>query len=311
MKIEVKKLDSTKRELNIEVSGDTVKNKFEDVFTRIAKSAKVAGFRPGHAPRDILEKHYSSSAHEQVLKELVPDIYHEAIKKEGLEVIELPQITDVKLDRIKLSFKAIVEVSPEITIKNYRRQKISYKNIMVTPEEIKRNIDSLKESRKIDPVRNTKSIGEENKISNGVDVIDDRFARSLGYPNLSELEKAVERQIFLQKENQQRENLENEILQNITAELDFKLPQSMVERQLQDLIRRAKMDLALKGVAREEIEKHEKKISDDLEPEARKQVKIYLVLAGIAKKENIPLDDNMPARVIEFLLKEADWQLTN
>jgi len=292
MKIEVKKLDSTKREINIEINDDTVKNKFEDVFARIAKEAKVAGFRPGHAPRDILEKHYSSSAHEQVLKELVPDVYNEAIKKEGLDVIELPQITDVKLDRIKLTFKAIVEVSPEIPLKNYKRQKIDYKNITVTPEEIKRNIDSLRESRK-------------------TDVIDDRFARSLGYPNLAELEKAVERQIFLQKENQQRENLENGIVQNITGELDFKLPQSLVDRQLQDLVRRAKMDLALKGVVREEIEKHEKKISDDLEPQARKQVKVYLVLAEIAKKENIPMDDNMSARVIEFLLKEADWQLTN
>jgi FKBP-type peptidyl-prolyl cis-trans isomerase (trigger factor) len=93
--------------------------------------------------------------------------------------------------------------------------------------------------------------------------------------------------------------------------MDFKLPQSLLNRQLQDLVRRAKMDLALKGVAREEIEKHEKKISDDLEPQAHRQVKNYLVLAEIAKKENIPVDDNMPQRVIEFLLKEAEWQVTN
>ena len=108
MKAEVKKIDNTKREINIEVSGDIVKNKFEDVFKRIAKEAKVPGFRPGHAPRDILEKHFTSSAHEQVLKELVPDLYNEAIKKEELDVIELPEVTDVKLDGNSLSFKATV-----------------------------------------------------------------------------------------------------------------------------------------------------------------------------------------------------------
>jgi len=310
MKIEVKKLDSIKREINIEVSDDVVKNKFEDVFKRIAKDAKIPGFRPGHAPRDILEKHFASSAHEQVLKELVPDVYNEAIKKEGLDVVELPEISEVKLDRITLSFKAIVEVNPEIAIKNYKGQKANYKNITVTPEEIKRNIESLKESRKIDPIRNTESIGEENKVSNGVDVIDDSFARGLGYPNLSELEKAVERQIFLQKENQQRQNIENEIVQNITKDLDFKLPRSLVKRQLQELLRHAKVDLALKGFPREKIEEQEQEISKNLEPEAEKQVKVYLVLAEIARRENIPLDDNMPARVIEFLLKEADWQVT-
>lgn len=291
MKIEVKKLDSTKRELNIEVSDDVVKNKFEDVFKRIAKDAKIPGFRPGHAPRDILEKHFASFTHEQVLKELVPDVYNEAIKKEGLDVVELPEISEVKLDRIKLSFKAIVEVSPEIAVKNYKGQKANYKNITVTPEEIKRSIDSLKESRKID-------------------VIDDSFARGLGYPNLSELEKAIERQIFLQKENQQRQNIENEIVRNITKDLDFKLPQSLFKRQLQELLRQAKVELALKGFPREKIEEQEKEMSKNLEPEAEKQVKVYLVLAEIARRENIPLDDNMPGRVIEFLLKEADWQLT-
>jgi len=45
-----------------------------------------------------------------------------------------------------------------------------------------------------------------------------------------------------------------------------------------------------------------------LEPEAKAQVKVYLVLAAIAKKENIPIDDHMPRKTMEFLLKEADWQ---
>lgn len=289
MRTEVKKIDSTKREISIEVSGDIVKNKFEDVFKRVAKDAKVPGFRLGHAPRDILEKHYSSSAHDQVLKELVPDVYNEAIGKVGLDVIELPQIFDVKLDRSKLSFKATVEVSPEIAIKNYKGKNVNYKKITVTPDEIKRNIDSLKETRK-------------------VDTVDDSFARSLGYPNLSELEKALERQIFIQKENQQRQKIENEIVQDLTKDLDFKLPQSLVNRQLQDLVRHAKVDLALKGLPREKIDEQEETLSKELEPEAKKQVKVYLVLVEIAKRENIPLDDNMPRRVIELLLKEANWQ---
>lgn len=288
MKAEVKKIDNTKREINIEVSGDIVKNKFEDVFQRIAKDAKVPGFRPGHAPRDILEKHFTSSAHEQVLKELVPDLYNEAIKKEELDVIELPEVTDVKLDRNSLSFKATVEVSPQINIKNYKGQKVNYKNISVSPDELKRNIDSLKEARKIN-------------------TIDDSFAKGLGYPNSADLEKAIERQLILNKENQERSRIENELIENLTKDLDFKIPQSLVKRQLQDLVRQTKVDLALRGVAGEKIDEQEEALFKELQPEARKQVKVYLVLAEIAKKENIPQDDSMPRRVMEFLLKEANW----
>jgi len=288
MKTEVKKLDSNKREISIEVSGDIVKNKFEDVFAQISKEAKIPGFRPGHAPRDILEKNYSSHAQELVMKELIPEVYNQAIDKEGLEVIELPNISDVKLDRTTLSFKAQVEISPEIPVKNYKGTKVNYKKIEVSTDAIKRNIDSIKEARKID-------------------VVDDNFARCLGYLNLAELEKTMEKQIYLQEENLQRQKIEKEIIDNITAGLDFKLPQSLVNRQLQDLVRQAKLDLALKGMPREKIEEQEKTIIQQLEPEAKSQVKVYLVLSAIAKKENIPIDEHMPRKVMEFLLSQANW----
>jgi len=64
----------------------------------------------------------------------------------------------------------------------------------------------------------------------------------------------------------------------------------------------------MKGVPRDKIEEQEKLILEGIQPQAKKQVKIYLVLAQIAKKEGISIDDHMPAKVMEFLLKEADWQ---
>lgn len=289
MKTEVKKLDNLKREISVEVSGDIVKNKFEEVFKKISQEAKVPGFRPGHAPMDIIEKHYGSHAHEQVLKELIPDVYNEAINKESLDVIELPEISEVKLDRANLSFKATVEISPEIALKNYKGLKINYKKVSVTADEVKRSIDSLKESRKLDS-------------------IDDNFARSLSYPSLADLERAFENQIFLQKEKQQRQDTESQIVETLLKETEFKVPQSLVSRQLQDLIRQAKVDLAMKGMTREKIDEQEKELTKNLESEAKKQVQVYLILAEIAKKENIALDDYMPHHVMEFLLKSADWK---
>jgi FKBP-type peptidyl-prolyl cis-trans isomerase (trigger factor) len=182
-----------------------------------------------------------------------------------------------------------VEVSPEIQVRNYKGMKVNYKKVTVSPEEIKRSIDALKESRKADNV-------------------DDKFARGLSYPDVAELEKAVERQIFLQKENQERQRIEGALVEGITGGLEFKLPDSLVERQVQELLRQAKIDLAMKGIARETIEAQEKELRKKLEPEAKSQVKVYLVLSEIAKKENIPQDDQLPRRVIEFLLREADWE---
>lgn len=288
MKTEVKKIDATKRRLSIEISGDIVKNKFEEVFKRIAKDAKVRGFRPGCVPRDILEKHYASLANQEVLKELIPDVYNQVVLKEKLDCLGSPDISEVKLARDSLSFNATVEVNPEIKLKNYKGIKVNYQKIEVSPEEIKRNIDSLKVAKKVDN-------------------LDDSFAKSLGYPNLAELEKAVQWQIFMQKDNLQRHKIENEIIQNITQDLNFKLPPSLVNQQLQSEVWQAKLDLVLKGVTHKEIEEQEKTLLQELKPQAERRVKVYLVLAEIAKKENIPLDEHMPQRVMEFLLREADW----
>lgn len=292
MKTEVKKVDSTKREIHIEVSPEVVKNKFDDVFTRLGKEAKVAGFRPGSAPRDILEKHFSSQAQEQVLRELIPEVYRQAIENEKLDVIELPDIFDVKLEREILTFKARVEIAPEIKISRYRGINISYQKISVLDDEVKRSLDALKESRKLDD-------------------LDDGFARSLGYPDLAQLREAIQRQLYIQKENLQRQKIESEIIEKLMKDLDFKVPQSMVNRQLEELVKQAKVDMALKGLAPEKITEQENALNKDLEPVARNQVKIYLVLSEIAKKENIPLDEHMSRKVIELLFKEADWRIAS
>lgn len=291
MKTEVKKIDTTKREISIAVTGETLKNKFEEVYKKIGQEAKVPGFRPGNAPRDILEKHFSSQVRQRVIEELIPDVYSKAVEKEGLEVIDLPNISEVRLDNQAeaLSFKATIEVRPEINLKGYKKIKVNYKKTAVALDEIKRHLEALKEARKVDS-------------------LDDNFAKRLGYAALSELEKAIEKQIFMQKDNLQRQKIENEMLQDLTKDLDFKIPDSLIKRQLEDLVRQTKLDLALKGVAREEIEAEVEKLRQDLGPQAKKQVKIYLVLAEIAKRENIAMDDHMPHQVIEFLLQEADWQ---
>ena len=75
------------------------------------------------------------------------------------------------------------------------------------------------------------------------------------------------------------------------------------------MVRQTKIDLAMKGVPRDKIDEQDKLLLDGITPDAKKQVRIYLILSQIAKKENIIIDDHMPRKVMEFLLREADWQI--
>jgi len=288
VKTSVKKIDASKRELSIEVNGDIVAKKFDEVYARLANEVKVDGFRPGKAPRNVLEKHHSALANERVLNELIPVVCDDALKNEKLDAVELSQIKDVELKPDFLSFKATLEIKPLIPLREYRGIKLDYQKIAVTDEDINKAKEGIKEARKAKD-------------------IDDSLAKSLGYANAQELEEFLKNNLYVQKESQQHNQLENQIIEKLLKDVDFEVPVSMVGRQLKDMLHHTKIDLSMRGASKEQIEAEEENITKRLEPAAEKQVKIYLIFEEIAKKENIPIDNAMPRKVMEFLLSQANW----
>ncbi|MGD9014752.1 MAG: trigger factor [Candidatus Omnitrophota bacterium] len=291
MKTEVKKTGEHKRELTVQVQGDIVREKFNQVYKRINKEAKVPGFRSGNVPRDILEKHYSQMAQEGVLKELLPEVYNQALGEVELKPVSMPEISQVNLDKDNLSFKANFEVKPKIDLKNYKRLKAEYKPIKVSMDEVNQALDKLKK--------------DYQQMS------DQDFVHSLGYSDRESLSRAVERQIYLEKARTQQVNLENGIIQQLLEQVNFQIPPSLVNQQLERLTKQAQVDLALRGMKKEDIEKQDSALRESLKSESEKQVRIFLVLEEVARRENIALDDKMTKEVIEFLLRQADWKETN
>lgn len=288
MKVEAKKLDASKVQLDIEVPQETVKKKFEEVYEKVGKEARIPGFRPGKAPRDILEKHHGRLIQDEVIKGLIPEAYRGSIEREKIDVVEMPEISQVKLESHILSFRAVVEVKPQIEIKDYKNIKLKYKKIAVAPQEIDKSLDSFKESHKIS-------------------ALDDKFAKGLGYITLADMRSSIERRLLTQKEDELRRQLQEDLLKQILDKARFRVPPSLIAQRLEELVKDAKVQLALRQVPREQIASHDEKLRKELLPEAESQVKSFLVLEAIAKKENITDTEHLTQRTIEFLLSEADW----
>ncbi len=288
MKVQTKKINGTKVELDIEVPQEIVKKKFDQVYEQIGKEAKIPVFRPGKEPRDILEKHHSRLAQEEVIKNLIPEVYADSIEKEKFRVVDLPQISDVKLQSNILSFKASVEVLPEIEVKDYRNIKLDLKKTAVAPEEVDNVLDELKASH------------------NG-NQIDEKFARGLGYRTVDEMRSSIQRQLWQEKERAARYNLQDSLVQQIVGRVKCAVPQSLVNKRLQELVRQAKAQMLMRGSTKEEAEVKDPEMRKQLLQDAQLQVKSFLVLQEIARKENIPQEDNVSEKVIQFLLSEADW----
>ena len=294
MKVETKKLDACKREIFVEVPQELVKQKFDEVYKEMGKNLQIKGFRQGKVPRDILESRHSDLAREEVLKNLIPSTYQEAIEKEKLEPVDMPEVSDVKLQESGVSFKAKVEVKPEVKIKNYKSLKVRRKKTEVTSEDVDKSLETLKKSQ-----------GLDEKTA-----IDDAFAKGLGQANLNDLKENMRKQLAIMKDQHAHQDVENQIIEQLLKNTSFDLPESTIKKQLDYMVKDAKMRLSYQGVKKEDVEAKEEELRVQLKEEAKKAVQVYFILDKIAQLEKLDIkqSDQLSKRVIEFLLKEAQWQ---
>ncbi|MGE5280284.1 MAG: trigger factor [Deltaproteobacteria bacterium] len=288
MKVTFKQKKDNKMLLGVEVSKELVRKKYDEVYARIGKDAKVPGFRPGKAPRHVLEQHHSALAREEVIKGLVAESYDKGVKEEQIDVIDLPEISEVRLADDVLTYKAEVEVKPEIQIKQYKGLKLKKDDISVSAKEVADAVEQLKKDR--------------------VSLDDERLARGLGYRSFAELKECLEKQIFLKKENDARAKLEKEALDQLLKNSSFTLPKTLVDRRLHELEHQALHQMADYGMNEEQARQRVKEFTPRLTAQAEEQVRVYLVLEAVAKKEEVAQDDKMLNRTIELLFREADWQ---
>lgn len=101
---------------------------------RISQQVKIPGFRPGKAPRSVVERHVGRGAIlQEALDQLVPDAYTEAVTAEEIEVIDQPDIEVTSTE--PLAFKATVAVRPTIELNDYEAIRIPLPESNVTDED--------------------------------------------------------------------------------------------------------------------------------------------------------------------------------
>ncbi|MGP4058849.1 trigger factor [Mycobacterium sp. 4D054] len=145
MKSTVEKLSPTRVRINVEVPFTELEPDIDRAFKQLAKQVRLPGFRPGKAPRKLLEARVGRGAVlEQVVNDALPARYSEAITAESLQPIGQPEIEVTKLeDNEELVFTAEVDVRPEIELPDLEALKITVDPVTVADEDVDAEIDSL------------------------------------------------------------------------------------------------------------------------------------------------------------------------
>jgi len=147
VKSTVEQLSPTRVRINVEVPFEELQPDFDRAFKALATQVRIPGFRPGKAPRKILEARVGRGAVlDQVINEAIQSRYTEAVTANDVKVISQPEIEVTKLeDNVELAFTAEVDVRPEITLPDFSEIAVEVDPVEVTDEDVAEQLLSLRQ----------------------------------------------------------------------------------------------------------------------------------------------------------------------
>lgn len=316
----LKRLEDCVVSLDIQVPKESVDKAFEEVYGDITKVANLPGFRVGKVPKDLVKKHYSKDARDEVLKRLIPEAYRMALKEHDIRPAGLPSISDVNFEEGKLlSFKARIDTRPDFKLKDYKGLKIERKVVEVKPEDIQKTLDSAREM-------NAKYLpADERPVQMGDYVVVDLECVVDGKPAHKKRENmwiAIEKESLIPGLAEKMVGMKKDEARDITATLPEKYPDKALAgksaayhillkgikvRKLPDID-----DEFAKDLGRENLETLKNDIAKELETRMKAEAEVEAengILNKLIDDNAFPVPQNFVKRQLEFMVENAKRRL--
>ncbi|HEV2953371.1 MAG TPA: trigger factor, partial [Candidatus Dormibacteraeota bacterium] len=174
--------------LAIDVPRETVDAAFERAVDRLGRRVKIQGFRPGHAPRALIEAKLGRTAiRDEVVDTIVPGLIAEAIHDQSLEPISRPQVEVVELGQGSgAKLRAKVFVMPEVKLPVAGTFNIEYRRTEISDEMVEQQLLALrKKDAEVEAVEREVRIGDrvianiEIRLEGAQDSVEEREAAEL------------------------------------------------------------------------------------------------------------------------------------
>ena len=156
-----------KHEYVIKIEGEEWEKAQDDAFVKRNKNAKIDGFRPGKAPKDVFIKHYGKeSLYFDAADALVQTAYTKMLEKEKVVPVVEPKVDIKSIDEKGIEYVFTVITKPEVKIKKYKGLGVKREEVKVSKEEVDHEIEHLLE-------RYTELVTKTGKVEKGnIAVID-------------------------------------------------------------------------------------------------------------------------------------------
>lgn len=146
MKVEVENQPHCVATLKIELPPEQVSEEWDAIADSFARQARIPGYRPGKAPKRVIEAKFRKDIQDELTKKLVSKSYHAAIAEKQLRVVSLTNLEDVEFgDDRSMRFRATVVTAPEFELPDYKGIPLQLPETTVTEAEVDAAVERLRE----------------------------------------------------------------------------------------------------------------------------------------------------------------------
>jgi trigger factor len=148
MNITVTDQENCKKQLHLEIPGETVRAETDKVAGNLARQVNVPGFRPGHAPKSVIKTRFRKELRDEVVSHLLPESLQKAIADKDLKVIGEPAIDELKFgDDDSINVTITVSVKPEFELTDYKGVSLNKRVYKIRDEDVAKELDRLRETQ--------------------------------------------------------------------------------------------------------------------------------------------------------------------
>lgn len=316
LKYEVISLPHSKVEVKITIDPERFKKKREEVYEELAPETQVKGFRPGKAPRKLIEAKLGARLFEDTISKLIPKVTTEVISELEYRPLDYAEykVQELKKD-MTLVYSAIFTIFPEVTLPDFKDLKVEKEIEEVKDKEVEEMFEKL-EKEVTESIKNrkekqakaeaavteaeegekseTKYKDKESKKSKKSEEIEIDWGEELGREDVEtkeDVKEVLKENIKSRRESEAEEKYMADIVKGAVELAKIEAPKSLVDDQVEKKEKNYKERIENLGLELEDFLKTQQTSLEDLREswreEAEFQIASDILFMTIADKHDL------------------------
>lgn len=144
MQVSVENTSSIGRRLTVQIPADRIQVAIKEKTDEMSRKAKVAGFRPGKVPKQIIEQKYGAQIREEALGKVIEKSLPEALNKEALKPAGTPVVEEVRNEPHTVKYVVSFEVFPDLPMPDLAALKVEQLEVAITEQDVDDAVEKLR-----------------------------------------------------------------------------------------------------------------------------------------------------------------------